>query len=576
MLFRVITISLILLAPQTYAACYDPSPAFLPPKSSTYRDSPILNDAFKSIAKSLDELVSQPEFDTSSFSIEVTTSTASLWELHHTARNTDPVRPGTDKVSGESAYRMASISKAFTVLAIIQQHVAGNLGIDDTIDQYLDLRGDIQWSDITLRTVASQLSGIPRDFDMGDLLGLPDPISFGLPPITDDNRPNCDSACTGDDLLENLSTRQPIWPPKHKSSYSNVNFDLLGLVVENVTGIGYAEYVEQAILRPLGMESSSFIKPDDSVSVLPKGEHYWDFELGVNRPTGGLYSTASDMSKFLRHVLTTHNTLSPDISWLIPGSYSESLSSYFGMPWEIFRTSSILPSTLRTVTFVTKGGSLPGYFTYIIMAPEYDLGITILTAGPPSLLNLIREAVTVPLLRAAEETAQRELHSRYTGSFTAPGPLNSTLVLAQSDNRSLYIDSFISNSTVVIGASQEILSPLTQGLPFRVQLVPSLSYREDEVGRKGEVWRGTVVLESRGEGVWDAECVTNYDPITYAGKPLLEVVLWEGDDGIVEELEMVGFRVRMGRVDGGKLDEEAGIARDRDGFGNKKSQKVLE
>jgi CubicO group peptidase (beta-lactamase class C family) len=41
--------------------------------------------------------------------------------------------------------------------------VAGNLSIDDTIDQYLDLRGDIQWSDITLRTVASQLSGIPRD-----------------------------------------------------------------------------------------------------------------------------------------------------------------------------------------------------------------------------------------------------------------------------------------------------------------------------------------------------------------------------------------------------------------------------
>lgn len=163
MLFRVITISLILLAPQTYAACYDPSPAFLPPQSSTYRDSPILNNAFKSIAKSLDELVSQPEFDTSSFSIEVTTSTASLWELHHTARNKDPVRPGTDKVSGESAYRMASISKAFTVLAIIQQHVAGNLSIDDTIDQYLDLRGDIQWSDITLRTVASQLSGIPRD-----------------------------------------------------------------------------------------------------------------------------------------------------------------------------------------------------------------------------------------------------------------------------------------------------------------------------------------------------------------------------------------------------------------------------
>lgn len=283
------------------------------------------------------------------------------------------------------------------------------------------------------------------------------------------------------------------------------------------------------------------------------------------------------MSKFLRHVLATHNTLSPDLSWFSPGSYSESLSSYYGMPWEIFRTSSILRSTLRPVTFVTKGGSLPGYFTYIIMAPEYDLGITIFTAGPQSLLDLIREAVTIPLLRAAEETAQRELHSRYTGSFAAPGPLNSTLVVAQSDSKSLYIDSFISNSTVVIGASQDILTPLTQGLPFRVQLVPSLSYREDEVGRKGEVWRGTVVLESRGEAVWDDECVTNYDPITYAGKPLLEVVFWEGEEGAIEELEMVGFRVRLRRVDGGKLDEETvGIAKDGDGFRNEKSQKVLD
>lgn len=152
-----------LLATKTYAACYDPSPAFVPPKSSTYRDSPILNDAFKSITASLDKLIAQPAFDTSSFSIEVTTSTHSLWELHHTARDKDPVRPGAEKVTGESVYRIASVTKAFTVLAIIQQHVAGNLSIDDTIDQYLELRGDIQWSDITLRTVASQLSGIPRD-----------------------------------------------------------------------------------------------------------------------------------------------------------------------------------------------------------------------------------------------------------------------------------------------------------------------------------------------------------------------------------------------------------------------------
>ena len=75
-----------------------------------------------------------------------------------------------------------------------------------------------------------------------------------------------------------------MWAPKQKSSYSNINFDLLGLVVQIVTGLGYGEYVERSILRPLGMESSSFIKPNDSVAVLLRDQNYWDWEGGVQRP----------------------------------------------------------------------------------------------------------------------------------------------------------------------------------------------------------------------------------------------------------------------------------------------------
>lgn len=280
------------------------------------------------------------------------------------------------------------------------------------------------------------------------------------------------------------------------------------------------------------------------------------------------------MSKFLRHVLATHNTLSPQLNWFSPGSYSESLSSYYGMPWEIYRTSSILPSTLRPVTFVTKGGALPGYFTYVIMAPDYDLGISIFTAGPADLLDLIREAVTVPLLRAAEETAQRDLNYRYTGTFTAAAPLNSTLVLAQSDSKGLYIDSFISNSTVILEAWQGPLSSLTQGRPFRIQLVPSLLYREDNAGRKGEVWRGILVPEKRGTGAWDDQCMTNYDPLSYANKPLLEVVFWEGKGEIMEKIEMVGFRVVLERVGREGVDREIADV-NKDGFAKKKGQEVL-
>ena len=77
-----------------------------------------------------------------------------------------------------------------------------------------------------------------------------------------------------------------MYPPKQKSTYSNNNYVVLGLVIENVTGIGYAEYVESSILKPLGMAMSSFTKSNDSFAVLPKlptGDNYWDTEEGVER-----------------------------------------------------------------------------------------------------------------------------------------------------------------------------------------------------------------------------------------------------------------------------------------------------
>lgn len=86
------------------------------------------------------------------------------------------------------------------------------------------------------------------------------------------------------DLFDDLATKKPIWPPKQKSTYSNYNFDLLGLVIEKVTGLTYTEYVISQILRSLNMTSSSFIKPNDTTAVLPKGGTYWDVDKGIQRP----------------------------------------------------------------------------------------------------------------------------------------------------------------------------------------------------------------------------------------------------------------------------------------------------
>jgi len=251
------------------------------------------------------------------------------------------------------------------------------------------------------------------------------------------------------------------------------------------------------------------------------------------------------MSKFLRYVLKHYNGLTPTLNWFHPASYSTTISSFYGTPWEIFRTNSILPSTSRPVTFVTKSGSVPGYLSYIILLPEYDLGITILTTGTSTLLkDSIREIITVPLVKTAEHIAQKDLAARYTGTYQA-AHLNSTLIISHSAKKSLYVESLISNSTDVFAA----LKSFWPSDDLRIQLVPTLLFRDEEK-QQGEIWRGLPVPEKRNESlIWDDFCLTDDDPVQFAGKPVFEFVMWHADDGAgrVEEVELSAFRVTLKR-----------------------------
>lgn len=148
------------------ATCYEPSFALPPPKYD--RDHPILRDAFTHLHDVLTIALGDPKYNSTSISVEVTSSEESLFEFHHTARQRNASRPDIPHVDGSALYRIASITKTFTVLALLQQHAAGNLSLDDPIEKYItELKGPqngtLPWKDITLRSLASQLSGIPRE-----------------------------------------------------------------------------------------------------------------------------------------------------------------------------------------------------------------------------------------------------------------------------------------------------------------------------------------------------------------------------------------------------------------------------
>ncbi|KAJ4310463.1 hypothetical protein N0V94_008434 [Neodidymelliopsis sp. IMI 364377] len=485
------------------AKCYEPTVAHPLPEYDA--NEALLKHAFAEIDSALISAVAAPKFAATSFSIEITSSKGSLWSKHHTARERNASRPDIPEVNGDALYRIASITKTFTVLGLLYQEKAGNLSLDDPVDKYITEftkdDGTLPWKDITLRSLAK--------------------------------------------LLNDVKSKIPIFAPNQQSTYSNLAFELLGLVLERVTSRSYQSYIEEAIFNPLNMSKSTLSVPSDKAGVIPSGRQWWDVEEGIQNPTGGIYSSTKDMSKYLRHVLTHYNGLTHALNWLNPVSPARGLNSFYGLPWEIYQTDRILQDSRRPVRFITKSGGLPGYSSVIIVAPEYDLGITILLAGNQELISDLKSSVT-EIIRPAEQLAVRQLNNRYAGTYASSDPeLNSSVTLI-ADHRGLVVTEFISNSSDILQYGRA-----SRWLPKHsvAQLVPTLLYRNAKV-QKGEEWRVQPV-EERGHDtgdVWDDFCITDIEGPLYAGVPLNNFVFWDEKKEAFDTLELSAFRVNLTRV----------------------------
>lgn len=306
--------------------------------------------------------------------------------------------------------------------------------------------------------------------------------------------------------------------------------------------------MEEAIFKPLKMSKSSLFKPNDSEGIIPPEPQYWDVDEGIQAPTGGIYTSSADMSKYLRYILTHYNGINPALNWINPASPGEGINSFYGVPWEIFRTDKILLASKRTVQFITKGGGLPGYFSTIMLLPEYDIGITILVAGKAGLLGKLQNIIAVTLVRAAEALAIKQLQERYAGTYISQDPgLNSSLVLV-ADHRGLVVEKFISNSTDVFRSDLKGMLGAPKDQDWYMQVFPTMLYK-DEDAREGEKWRlvATKVRDDKDRGIFDEFCATDVDFVAYGARAINEFVFWKGGDGVCGSVSASGFRVKLVR-----------------------------
>jgi len=189
------------------------------------------------------------------------------------------------KMTANTICRVQSISKPVTAWGVMKLVEQDKIDIDKPVSFYLKNwthpESEFSEKDITIRQLLSHSAGMP----LGDILTRYAP---------QEDMPS---------LEEKLSMEAHlIQEPGTSFSYSNTGYNLLELLIQEVTGMRYAEYMEQEILDPLGMAHASFEWSLEFDPPVPVGYNLKGEEIPVyvypEKASGGLFATAEDIAKF--------------------------------------------------------------------------------------------------------------------------------------------------------------------------------------------------------------------------------------------------------------------------------------
>lgn len=222
-------------------------------------------------------------------------------------------------VTTDMRFDVASITKLFTSVAVLQQVAAGALRLDSSIHDYVDLEGTTISRDVTLRHLLTHTSGIADDADEED--GESYEALWA-------ERPNYSVTETAD-FLPQFVHKPPRAEPGADCRYCNVGYVLAGLALERVTGRAYRDVVRTDVFEKAGMASSGFFDMREATPNVAEGwdpvrEGETDDEphgdgpdedapagpiIGwrqniysyppIGSPDGGAHSTAADLVRFV-------------------------------------------------------------------------------------------------------------------------------------------------------------------------------------------------------------------------------------------------------------------------------------
>lgn len=288
---------------------------------------------------------------------------AVAWHGSYGFANLERSKPVTDR----TLFNIGSVSKSVAswgVLALVDQRA--DLALDSPVQRYLTRwhipASEFDVSEVTVRRLLSHTSGLSV---------LPASESFTYPQALEAI------------LSESYGTfgrLRQVRKPGASFEYNNGNYVILELLIEEVTHLAFAEYMQRTVLGPLGMEASTYAPGGDHLATpydenkrpLPQ-EH-----ADVGAASGGLYSTAKDLARFVAATMLGPDGSQPGRGIVRPETVArmiapaEDTQSRYGLGYKMFPVS-------ETLTLIGHDGSNPGWKATFMAAPEKGVGIVVLT-----------------------------------------------------------------------------------------------------------------------------------------------------------------------------------------------------
>ena len=287
-----------------------------------------------------------------------------VWARGFGFANPDDRLPAT----AETVYRVGSVSKLFTDIAIMQLVERREIDLDAPVTDYLpDFRPQNPFGrEVTLRQMMSHRSGLVREPPVGNYF--------------DPSEPSLSA------MVASLNQTKLVYEPETRIKYSNAAVATVGYVLERTRGEAFPSYLKHSVLEPLGMTRSSF-EPDKEIIDDLARAYMWTwygsvfdaptFELGM-APAGSMYSTVIDLSRFM--------------SALFAGGRGSNGRILQGETLEEMWTPQFADSGQRTgigIGFniseldgrrrVSHGGAIYGFATELSALPDERLGAVAIT-----------------------------------------------------------------------------------------------------------------------------------------------------------------------------------------------------